>query len=155
MLVVIGRFDIADTVPRGCWRWGTVFSDSRPPFWQPVGSPSLAVRSKSTTGTLAFARCAAIWAPITPAPSTAVFLTCNVIEMSPARPRRQTDESAQTSVVSHLRSRSALSACRDRSKRQPWHATRVVRTKSRGFDDLVFELEGEPHLRAISFHLAG
>src|SRR6266849_7225695 len=120
----------------------------------PLGSPSLAVRSKSTTGTLAFARCAAICAPITPAPSTAVFLTCNVIGMPPAWPCRQTDESAQT-LVSHLRSRSPLSAGRNRSKRQPRHATRLVRTqKKRGFDDLVFELEGEPYLRAISFHLA-
>src|SRR6478735_3124795 len=64
----------------------------------PLGSPSLAVRSKSTTGTLAFARCAAICAPITPAPSTAVFLTCNVIGMPPAQPCRQSDESAQTPV---------------------------------------------------------
>ena len=25
MLIVVGRFDIADTVPRGSWRWGQLF----------------------------------------------------------------------------------------------------------------------------------
>src|SRR5690348_14736799 len=37
----------------------------------PFGSPSLAGKSKSTVSTPALARCAAICAPMTPAPSTA------------------------------------------------------------------------------------
>src|SRR4051812_47649077 len=41
----------------------------------PFFGPSLAGRSNSTTGTLTFTRCAAICAPITPAPSTATFFT--------------------------------------------------------------------------------
>src|SRR5574337_1517527 len=47
----------------------------------PFLSPSLAGRSKSTTGTLALARCAAICAPITPAPRTAAFLTFNLVTL--------------------------------------------------------------------------
>ena len=39
----------------------------------PLGSPSLAGRSNSTTGTPALAQWAAICAPITPAPSTATL----------------------------------------------------------------------------------
>src|SRR5215208_6025017 len=41
----------------------------------PFFGPSFAGRSNSTTGTLTLTRCAAICAPITPAPSTATFLT--------------------------------------------------------------------------------
>src|SRR3989338_5349689 len=43
----------------------------------PLGSPSRAGRSKRIVGTLELTRCAAICAPITPAPSTATFLICN------------------------------------------------------------------------------
>src|SRR5258706_10144869 len=39
--------------------------------------PSFAARSNSTTGTLTLTRCAAICAPITPAPSTATLRTGN------------------------------------------------------------------------------
>jgi hypothetical protein len=39
----------------------------------------LAGRSNSTTGTLALTQCAAICAPITPAPSTATFLTMKLV----------------------------------------------------------------------------
>src|SRR5690606_24360756 len=44
----------------------------------PFLSPSFAGRSKRTTGTPALARCAAICAPMTPAPSTAAFLICSL-----------------------------------------------------------------------------
>src|SRR6187399_2807093 len=39
----------------------------------PFGSPSFAGRSNSTVSTPAFTRWAAIWAPMTPAPSTAAL----------------------------------------------------------------------------------
>src|SRR4029450_6897952 len=41
----------------------------------PFFAPSLAGKSNNTTGTLTFTRCAAICAPITPAPRTATFFT--------------------------------------------------------------------------------
>src|SRR3954468_14890539 len=41
----------------------------------PFFGPSFAGRSNKTTGTLTLTRCAAICAPITPAPSTATFFT--------------------------------------------------------------------------------
>src|SRR3989338_3385920 len=41
----------------------------------PLGSPSRAGRSNRMTGTLALTRCAAICAPITPAPRTATLRT--------------------------------------------------------------------------------
>src|SRR5688572_18981159 len=50
-------------------RFSTAFSTL------PLGSPSLAGSSKSTAGTLALTRCAAICAPMTPAPSTAALRT--------------------------------------------------------------------------------
>jgi hypothetical protein len=40
----------------------------------PFFGPSFEARSKSTTGNLAFTQWAAICAPITPAPRTAIFL---------------------------------------------------------------------------------
>src|ERR1700740_787294 len=43
------------------------------------GVPSLPGRSNSTTGTLALTQWAAICAPITPAPSTATFLTMKLV----------------------------------------------------------------------------
>src|SRR5512134_3004462 len=43
----------------------------------PFFGPSFAGRSNSTTGTRTFTRCAAICAPITPAPSTATLRTWN------------------------------------------------------------------------------
>src|SRR5205085_1244278 len=43
----------------------------------PFFGPSLAGRSNSTTGTFTLTRCAAICAPITPAPRTATFFTLN------------------------------------------------------------------------------
>src|SRR5512139_2761905 len=43
----------------------------------PFFGPSLAARSNSTTGTRTLTRWAAIWAPITPAPSTATLRTWN------------------------------------------------------------------------------
>src|SRR5437899_5481712 len=43
----------------------------------PFFGPSFAGRSNSTTGTLTLTRCAAICAPMTPAPSTATFFTLN------------------------------------------------------------------------------
>src|SRR6266436_7219420 len=42
-----------------------------------LGSPSFAARSNNTTGTPALARCAAICAPMTPAPRTAALRTRN------------------------------------------------------------------------------
>jgi hypothetical protein len=43
----------------------------------PFFGPSFAGRSNRMTGTFTLTRCAAICAPITPAPSTATFLTWN------------------------------------------------------------------------------
>src|SRR4051812_4896179 len=48
----------------------------------PFFGPSFAGRSNSTTGTLTLTRCAAICAPITPAPSTATFFTLNRLMVS-------------------------------------------------------------------------
>src|SRR5690606_8147972 len=45
----------------------------------PLFGPSLAGRSNRTAGTPALTRCAAIWAPMTPAPSTATFLTMKLL----------------------------------------------------------------------------
>src|SRR5450756_2018422 len=45
----------------------------------PFFGPSLAGRSNNTTGTLALTQWAAICAPITPAPSTATFLTMKLL----------------------------------------------------------------------------
>jgi hypothetical protein len=53
------------------------FSPSSALLTMPFFSPSLAGRSKSTVGTRASMRCAAICAPITPAPSTAALRTTN------------------------------------------------------------------------------
>ena len=53
-------------------------------------SPAAAVRasrSSSSTGTPAFARCAAICAPMVPAPSTAADRNCVICDASPARVR--------------------------------------------------------------------
>ncbi len=45
----------------------------------PFLGPSFAGRSNSTTGTRAFTQCAAICAPITPAPSTATLRTTKLL----------------------------------------------------------------------------
>src|SRR5690606_7306463 len=47
----------------------------------PSGLPSLAARSNSTVSTPALARCAAICAPMTPAPRTAARRTSNFSDM--------------------------------------------------------------------------
>src|SRR6195952_4481853 len=49
----------------------------------PFFGPSLAGRSNRMTGTLTLTRCAAICAPITPAPSTATLRTLNRLMASP------------------------------------------------------------------------
>src|SRR5690606_14041423 len=47
----------------------------------PSGFPSFAGRSNNTVSTPALVRCAAICAPITPAPSTATLRTSNLLDM--------------------------------------------------------------------------
>src|SRR5690606_13598782 len=55
------------------------FSDSIALMAMPLFGPSFAGRSNSTASTFALTRCAAICAPITPAPSTATFLTMKLL----------------------------------------------------------------------------
>src|SRR3546814_161708 len=47
----------------------------------PLRSPSLAGRSNNTVSTLALTRCAAICAPMTPAPRTATLRTFRLLDM--------------------------------------------------------------------------
>src|SRR5256885_691910 len=59
------------------------FKPSRALRTMPFFGPSLEAKSNSTTGTFTLTRCAAICAPITPAPSTATLRTLNLLITSP------------------------------------------------------------------------
>src|SRR3990172_8467550 len=64
----------------------------------PLGSPSFAGSSNNSVSTLALTRCAAICAPITPAPSTAALRTINdwLVGMEcPQRKQRNSSTRAQ------------------------------------------------------------
>src|SRR5690606_5524258 len=63
-------------------------------FTMPLRSPLLAARSNSTTGTPALAQCAAICAPMTPAPSTPTLRITNLAMFPP-------DISEQVGVQRH------------------------------------------------------
>src|SRR5690606_347825 len=91
---------------RSGWPSGAGFSFFSPSIafrTTPFFGPSFAGRSNSTTSTCAFTRCAAICAPITPAPRTAAFFTTKLPTCSLlAKPGLRAPEQRQADVAAHL-----------------------------------------------------
>src|SRR5664280_109383 len=90
------------------------FSPSTALVTMPFFGPSLAGRSNSTTGTLTLTRCAAICAPMTPAPRTATLRTLNRFIAAPggnsfdAAPGLGAAQQREADEATHLELRSVV-----------------------------------------------
>ncbi len=122
--VVVRRLDACGAILRGERRGSSFASPASALRTMPSGSPSFAARSNSTTGTPTFARCAAICAPMTPAPSTAARRTArNGADMTVGaaagkRPRRAGEPRAAARLDRAVQaSRAARSATPPGSRR--------------------------------------
>src|SRR5712671_958189 len=154
MLIVIGRFDIADPVPRGCGRWGQLFQILDRPLgdsaWIALLGGQIEEHDRHIgVGQMRGDLCAHhTGAEHRGFPHLQRHWDASCTALSSNGRKRL------NSCLSFAKSLALVTGSQPVEAAASAYSSFRANPKKRGYDDLVFKLEREPYLRAIGFHLA-